>query len=98
MIRLLLLLIVIITTMIGCAPSIITTDNPTDPEADSPLIIDETSTEWVPVPWGCMTWKKQSIETPGIWYPKQKCCPLGPIVPTEENPNDDGWELLNWDC
>jgi hypothetical protein len=88
----LLLLIIAITTMMGCAPSsLITTDNPTDPEADSPLIIDETSTEWVPVPWGCMTWKQQSVETPGVWYPKQKCCPLEP----DEN---DGWKLVNWDC
>lgn len=93
MIKSLLLLLMIIgfTTTMGCAPSIITTDNPADPEADSPIIIDDDPTKPVPVPWGCMMWKQQSIETPGIWYPKQKCCPLEP----DEN---SGWKLVNWDC
>jgi len=77
-----------ILLLVGCQTQMISTDNPTDPEADSPIIIDETPATR---PWGCMMWKEQSIETPGVWYPKQKCCPLEPD-------NNDGWELVSWDC
>ena len=37
-----------------------TTDNPTNPEADSPIVFGEQT----PAPWGCMQWKK-SIEAEG---------------------------------
>jgi uncharacterized protein YceK len=69
------LLLLIIATMIGCASSI-TTDNPTDPEADSPIVFGERKA----TPYGCIKWKIQSTKPP----------PLKPTE--EEESNLPGWD------
>jgi hypothetical protein len=53
--------IVIMGLVGGCSHFVTTTDNPTDPEADSPIIIGEV----VPTPWGCVMWRNSEVE----------CCP-----------------------
>ncbi len=78
-------LIVLVFILTGCAP---VTVNPVDPEMDSPILIGNT----VNAPWGCILWRDREIKE------QQKCCPLEPIVPSEETPDDSGWELKIWDC
>ena len=83
-------LLVLVFIFTGCVPS---TLNPIDPELDSPIVIGNVT----PAPWGCMQWQK-TTEIKGVWSVESKCCPLEPIVPTEEEPNVDGWVLKGWDC
>jgi len=84
-------LIVLVFIFTGCVAPAAT--NPTDPELDSPIVFGEVT----PAPWGCMQWQK-TTEIKGVWSVESKCCPLEPIVPTEEEPNADGWVLKGWDC
>ena len=61
MIKLLLLLIITIIGLIGGGCSHFpTTDNPMDPEADSPIVFGEIA----PTPWGCVLWRNS----------KEECC------------------------
>ena len=86
-----LVLVPVMYFILGCAS---TTENPTNPEADSPIVFGETT----PAPWGCMQWQR-TTEIKGVWSVESKCCPLEPIVPTEKDPNSlDGWTLKGWDC
>ena len=77
-------LIVLVFILTGCVN---TTVNPIDPEMDSPILIGNTTN----APWGCMLWIERATE-------KQKCCVLEPIVPSEEEPDVEGWKLESWDC
>ena len=52
------ILVPIMYFVIGCAAT--TTDNPTNPEADSPIVFGEQT----PPHWGCVQWKK-AIEAEG---------------------------------
>lgn len=81
--------LVLVFILTGCTTSCTTTVvNPVDPEMDSPILIGNT----VNAPWGCILWRDREIKE------QQKCCPLTPIVPSEETPDDSGWELKTWDC
>jgi hypothetical protein len=79
--------IMVMAIVVGCETTIIT-ENPTSPEVDSPLIIGAPTR----TPWGCILWRDSGIKE------QQKCCPLAPVVPSEEEPNVGGWELKTWDC
>ena len=84
-------LMVLVFIFTGCVPS---TLNPIVPELDSPIVFGDVT----PAPWGCMQWQK-TTDVEGVWEVKSKCCPLEPIVPTEEDPSiGGGWVLTGWDC
>ena len=79
----LVILVPIMYFIMGCAAT--TTDNPTTPEADSPIVFGEQT----PAPWGCVKWQK-TTDIKGVWSVESKCCPL--------EKEEEDWKLKGWDC
>jgi hypothetical protein len=57
------------TLLLGSCQNIPSTQNPTSPEKDSPLILGDP----VSPPTGCVKWRKKYTDQE--WKPSEDCCP-----------------------